>query len=107
MLRRLMLAVVVVTFAGGAALAQETCHSKAVGKDGKPLAGAAKTSFMKKWYGRHLRNQSGEPGGQAAFGCCEDQFHEEVRKGRLNAVSDDTDHKGATAMTVATLYEND
>jgi hypothetical protein len=43
-----MLAVVVVTFAGGAALAQETCDSKAVGKNGKPLAGAAKTSFMKK-----------------------------------------------------------
>jgi len=30
------------------AVAQETCESKAVGKDGKPLAGAAKTSFMKK-----------------------------------------------------------
>jgi hypothetical protein len=32
----------------GTALAQETCESKAMGKDGKPLAGAAKTSFMKK-----------------------------------------------------------
>jgi hypothetical protein len=32
----------------GAAFAQETCESKAMGKDGKPLAGAAKTSFMKK-----------------------------------------------------------
>jgi hypothetical protein len=30
------------------ALAQETCKSKAVGKDGKPLAGAAKTSFIHK-----------------------------------------------------------
>jgi hypothetical protein len=30
-------------------MAQEpTCESKAVGKDGKALAGAAKTSFMKK-----------------------------------------------------------
>jgi hypothetical protein len=48
MLRKMMLAALVVTFAGGAALAQETCDSKAVGKDGKPLAGAAKTSFMKK-----------------------------------------------------------
>jgi hypothetical protein len=25
-----------------------TCESKAVGKDGKPLAGAARTSFLKK-----------------------------------------------------------
>jgi hypothetical protein len=31
----------------GAAAASD-CESKAVGKDGKPLAGAAKTSFMKK-----------------------------------------------------------
>src|SRR5882672_3385705 len=46
--RKIMFAAFVVAFAGGAALAQETCESKAVGKDGKPLAGAAKTSFMKK-----------------------------------------------------------
>jgi hypothetical protein len=26
----------------------ESCEAKAMGKDGKPLAGAAKTSFMKK-----------------------------------------------------------
>ena len=35
-------------FAIGSALAQETCESKAVDKNGKPLAGAAKTSFLKK-----------------------------------------------------------
>ena len=48
MFRKIMLAGLVVAFAGGAAFAQETCESKAVGKDGKALAGAAKTSFMKK-----------------------------------------------------------
>jgi hypothetical protein len=48
MFRKIVLAGLVVAFAGGAAFAQETCESKAVGKDGKPLAGAAKTSFMKK-----------------------------------------------------------
>lgn len=32
----------------GSAMAQQTCESKAVGKDGKPLSGAAKTSFMTK-----------------------------------------------------------
>jgi len=30
------------------AFAAGECEAKAVGKDGKPLAGAAKTSFMKK-----------------------------------------------------------
>ena len=36
-------------FALGSAIAQPgTCESKAIGKDGKPLAGAAKASFMQK-----------------------------------------------------------
>jgi hypothetical protein len=48
MMKRIFLAAMVTTFAIGSAFAQETCESKAVGKDGKPLAGAAKTSFMKK-----------------------------------------------------------
>ncbi|MEY9121558.1 hypothetical protein [Bradyrhizobium yuanmingense] len=48
MMKRIFLAAIVATFAAGSGLAQETCESKAVGKDGKPLAGAAKTSFLKK-----------------------------------------------------------
>jgi len=48
MLKKIALAALVVAFAGGTALAQESCETKAMGKDGKPLAGAAKASFMKK-----------------------------------------------------------
>jgi opacity protein-like surface antigen len=47
-MKRILLAAVIATFAAGSAFAQDTCESKAMGKDGKPLAGAAKTSFMKK-----------------------------------------------------------
>ncbi|VIO74285.1 hypothetical protein CI1B_51520 [Bradyrhizobium ivorense] len=48
-MKRIFLAVVIATFAAGSAFAQDaSCETKAVGKDGKPLAGAAKTSFMKK-----------------------------------------------------------
>jgi len=47
-MKRLFLAVLLSAFAVGSAMAQETCESKAVGKDGKPLAGAAKTSFIHK-----------------------------------------------------------
>jgi hypothetical protein len=43
-----ILAVVLSLFAIGSAFADDTCESKAVGKDGKPLAGAAKTSFLTK-----------------------------------------------------------
>jgi hypothetical protein len=48
MMKRIFLAAVVATFAAGSALADDTCESKAIGKDGKALAGAAKSSFLKK-----------------------------------------------------------
>ena len=48
-MKHLFIAALVSVFAIGSAMAQEpTCESKAVGKDGKPLTGAAKTSFIKK-----------------------------------------------------------
>ena len=49
-MKRIFVATVLATFAlGSAAMAQDpSCEAKAMGKDGKPLAGAAKTSFMKK-----------------------------------------------------------
>ena len=47
-MKRIFLAAVIVTFAAGSAFAEDSCESKAMGKDGKPLAGAAKTSFMTK-----------------------------------------------------------
>ena len=48
-MKRLFIATLLSVFAIGSAMAQEaSCESKAVGKNGKPLAGAAKTSFIKK-----------------------------------------------------------
>jgi hypothetical protein len=47
-MRRLGLAAALVMIGLGSAAAQEACEVKAVTKDGKPLAGAAKASFMKK-----------------------------------------------------------
>jgi len=47
-MKRLFFALLLSAFALGSAAAQESCESKAVGKDGKPLAGAAKTSFLQK-----------------------------------------------------------
>ena len=47
-MKRLALAFLIASFAVGSALAAPTCASKAVGKNGKPLTGAAKMSFMKK-----------------------------------------------------------
>jgi hypothetical protein len=47
-MKRIVLGVVLSIFAVSAVFAQETCSSKAVGKDGKPLTGAALKSFMTK-----------------------------------------------------------
>jgi hypothetical protein len=47
-LKRTILAALILAFAAGSAMAQTTCESKAISKDGKPLAGAAKTSFVNK-----------------------------------------------------------
>ena len=46
-MKRILLAAVITCFAAGSAMAQ-SCETKAVSKDGKPLAGAAKTAFVKK-----------------------------------------------------------
>ena len=47
-MKRVGFAVMLSMFVLGPAMADETCHSKAVGKDGKPLAGAALNSFLTK-----------------------------------------------------------
>lgn len=47
-MKRIFLALVLSVFAVGSTMAQQDCESKAVGRDGKPLAGAAKASFMQK-----------------------------------------------------------
>jgi len=44
----LLIAVFALAAMPGAAVAQDTCRSKAIGKDGKPLAGAALNSFLAK-----------------------------------------------------------
>ena len=47
-MKRIFIAILLSAFALGSAAAQGSCATKAVGKDGKPLAGAAKTAFLKK-----------------------------------------------------------
>jgi hypothetical protein len=45
---KVLIVAMISAFAVGSAMAQETCESKAVSKDGKPLSGAAKSSFVTK-----------------------------------------------------------
>ena len=81
MLRKLMLAALVTTFAGGAALAQESCESKAMGKDGKPLAGAAKSSFMKKCMADSCATKAVSADGKPLAGAAKNSFMKKCEKG--------------------------
>ena len=59
-MKRIILAALITSFAVGTAMAQ-SCATKAVGKDGKPLAGAAKTSFIKKCCDDSAMGKDGKP----------------------------------------------
>ena len=59
-MKRIAIAFLVAAFAVSPVYAQ-SCASKAVGKDGKPLAGAAKTSFMKKCCADSAIGHNGKP----------------------------------------------
>jgi hypothetical protein len=61
---KLIIAALATLFAANVALAQapaaaNDCEAKAVGKNGKPLAGAAKTAFMKKCQGDNAAPNAG------------------------------------------------
>ena len=81
MLKGILLAAFIATFAGGAALAQESCETKAVGKDGKALAGAAKTSFMKKCMADSCATKAVGSDGKPLAGAAKNSFMKKCEKG--------------------------
>lgn len=81
MMKRIVLAAIVATFAAGSAFAQESCESKAVGKDGKPLAGAAKTSYMKKCMADTCATKAVSADGKPLSGAAKTSFMKKCEKG--------------------------
>jgi hypothetical protein len=69
------------TFAVGSAMAQESCESKAMGKDGKPLAGAAKTSFMKKCMADSCATKAMSSDGKPLSGAAKNSFMKKCEAG--------------------------
>ena len=80
-MKRIVLAVIVATLTIGSAFAQETCESKAVGKDGKALAGAAKTSFMKKCLADTCESKAVGSDGKQLAGAAKTSFLKKCEKG--------------------------
>jgi len=81
MMKRIFLAAMIAAFAIGSAVAQESCESKAVGKDGKALAGAAKTSFMKKCMADTCATKAVGSDGKALAGAAKTSFMKKCEKG--------------------------
>jgi hypothetical protein len=80
-MKRILLAAIVTAFAIGSAVAQESCETKAVGKDGKPLAGAAKTSFMKKCMADTCATKAVGSDGKPLAGAAKTSFMKKCEKG--------------------------
>ena len=73
---RLALAVVLAALSISSAVAQTpaTCESKAIGKDGKSLAGAAKNSFMAKCKREACEPKAVGSDGKALKGAAKNSF---------------------------------
>ena len=81
-MKKIVLAAIVATFAAGSAFAQDaSCDSKAVGKDGKLLAGAAKTSFMKKCTADACAAKAVGSDGKPLAGAAKTSFMKKCEKG--------------------------
>lgn len=80
-MKRILLAALITAFAAGSAMAQSTCETKAVGKDGKPLAGAAKTSFMKKCKADACATKAVGKDGKPLSGAAKNSFMAKCEKG--------------------------
>ena len=73
-MKRLLFAVIITALAVGPAMTQEACTSKAVGKNGKPLAGAALNSFVKKCKRQACLPKAVSAGGKRLSGAARNSF---------------------------------
>jgi len=80
-MKKLFLVAVLATFAAGSAFAEDSCDTKAMGKDGKPLAGAAKTSFMKKCMMESCETKAVGSDGKKLAGAAKNSFMKKCESG--------------------------
>ena len=72
-MKRIVLAALISTFAAGSAFAA-SCDSMAMAKDGKALAGAAKSSFVKKCKSDACEGKAVSKDGKPLAGAAKDSF---------------------------------
>jgi len=79
-MKRTLFAALILSFAAGSAMAQATCETKAVGKDGKALAGAAKTAFVNKCKKDACEGNAVSKDGKALSGAAKNSFMAKCEK---------------------------
>ena len=79
-MKRILLAVMIAALALGPAMAQETCASKAVGKNGRPLAGAALNSFLKKCKRQACKPKAVSVEGKKLSGAAKNSFMQKCER---------------------------
>jgi len=78
-MKRIILAAVITSFAVGTAMAQ-SCESKAVSAEGKPLHGAAKTSFLRKCKRDACESKAVSAEGKPLHGAAKNSFMAKCKK---------------------------
>jgi hypothetical protein len=84
LMKRIILTVLITCLAVGTATAQ-SCDSKAVSANGKPLHGAAKMSFVRKCKRDACGGQAVGANGKPLHGAAKNSFDGEVHEGRLES----------------------
>jgi hypothetical protein len=79
-MKKLLLALVFATLGLSTALAQGTCQSKAVDKNGKALVGAAKNSFLQKCKRDACAGKAIDKNGKALSGAAKNSFMEKCER---------------------------
>jgi hypothetical protein len=78
-MKRIFLAVLISSFTMGSAMAA-SCESMAVGKDGKALSGAAKSSFVKKCKADACKGKAVSKDGKPLAGAAKNSFMKKCEK---------------------------
>jgi hypothetical protein len=79
-MKRILLAALISAFAAGSVMAAG-CETMAVSKDGKALAGAAKTSFLKKCKADACEPKAVDKNGKALAGAAKASFLKKCEEG--------------------------
>ena len=79
-LRCLSIALLLAGLIAGPAVAQESCQSKAIGKDGRPLHGAALESFMAKCTRQACEPQAIDKNGEPLAGAAKTSFMKKCQR---------------------------